>query len=468
MATISTQAPDGANLNIDIPEGTDPSKYDAMVDDVQAHYASTKQGPMESAARGALRNFPLAQQAVAAVAPYNPFSEKPTYSAEIKYLPEAAEQGKAQNPKSYYAGAAAGTFAPLAIPLVGEGLEAAPILGNAALNAGQSLSDVDLTNPTKQDLGNAAVAGVLGGGLGAVGKGIRALAPSAEELAASSTAKGLGATARNIGKVMGDNPEKQIGELGSWLNSKPGIVGLANRPGKMLNAVQAVHDEAGKTIGGIIDEVAPHATVNGAKLISELTPIADELNIIEPLAQTKVLNVIKKITDLDEAGKLDFAELQKLKGVVGKASHSDPHMEQAYGHFAQYMNDIVDAYGAKIGDAEQLAKYNAAKLDYRNASQVLPIMRRATGRELSQGPMGNSGLLGLFGLGAGVAAGHPIGGAAAALGSAVGRPIANMVGRNAALKAVPYMPAVAATGRGLTKAAQIELANALESKYREK
>ena len=43
-----------------------------------------------------------------------------------------------------------------------------------------------------------------------------------------------------------------------------------------------------------------------------------------------------------------------------------------------------------------------------------------------------------------------------------------MVGRNAALKAVPYMPAVAATGRGLTKAAQIELANALESKYREK
>jgi hypothetical protein len=132
------------------------------------------------------------------------------------------------------------------------------------------------------------------------------------------------------------------------------------------------------------------------------------------------------------------------------------------------MNGVVDEYGKIIKDPAQAAKYAEAKLDYRNASKVLPILRRAEGRDLAQGPLGNSGLLGMFGLASGVAGGHPAAGAAAMAASAIGRPIGNMLGRNAALKAVPYMPAIAAGGRGLNQAAQTELADFLTSKLGKK
>ena len=136
---------------ISLPEGytlDDPSPR--LPEGYTLDHPAPEQGMIESAARGALRNFPGAQQAAAAAAPilskYG-LAAKPTYGAELQHLTEAAEQGKAQNPASYYAGAGAGTLAPLAIPEVAAGLEAAPIIGNAALNATQSLSDVNLSKP---------------------------------------------------------------------------------------------------------------------------------------------------------------------------------------------------------------------------------------------------------------------------------------------------------------------------------
>ena len=132
--------------------------------------ASEAPGAVESFGRGLLRNIPLGQQAAAAIAPINPWSDKKDYSGEMAHLTDAAEQAKAQNGGAYYTGAAAGTLLPLAIPGVGEALEAAPIKGNAALGAIQGVSDADVVKNPGQAAGNAAIGGGIGAIMGQLGK----------------------------------------------------------------------------------------------------------------------------------------------------------------------------------------------------------------------------------------------------------------------------------------------------------
>ncbi len=432
-----------------------------------------QQSGLESAARGALRNVPLGQQAAAAIAPVNPFSEKPTYGAELEHLTRAAEAGKVQNPKSYAAGATLGTIAPLAIPGAGEALEAAPILGNAALSAIQSQSDTNLTKPTGENLKEAGIAATLGGGIGAIGKGLNFVAPTEQEIAARSTASGIGATSRQLRQMMGADPDAKLKQLGLWLNGlKTGagekVVDFANRPGKMLKLINVVHDEAGQAVGKVIDEVAPHVPVKADAIKAELTPILEAVADINPQAEAKVGGIFKRLTKLEDTGKLNFKNLQKLKSHVGQNMGDEPAMAQAYGVLAEHMNKLVDAYGNLVSDPLKRAEYEVAKTHYKNASQVIPIMERAEALDLARGPLGNAGLLGMFGLASGTAAGHPAAGAAGMAASAIGRPVANMLGRNAALKAVPYTKGIAAGAKGLSQASQLELSNYLESLYGKK
>lgn len=41
MATLHVKAPDGKTLNVNVPEGTDPSQYDAMAEEAVSHYSSS-------------------------------------------------------------------------------------------------------------------------------------------------------------------------------------------------------------------------------------------------------------------------------------------------------------------------------------------------------------------------------------------------------------------------------------------
>jgi hypothetical protein len=431
-------------------------------------------GALEASARGALRNFPLAQQAAAAIAPVNPFSEKETYGEELRHLTRAAEASKAAHPVAYGTGAVAGTVAPLLIPGVGAGLEAAPILGNAALGMIGSQSDTDLTAPTLDNAKDAAIAGTIGAAAGGIGKGIRALAPSAQDIQAGSTAAGIGTTPRKLlgSGFMGKNPQADLADLGEWINrAGPGgkpLIALADKPGEILSKVQHVHDVSGAEIGALIDRIAPDTPIPAAGVTSKLHVVADELNIISPEAEKKVLNLITKINNLQGEGKLNFDNLYKLKGLAWKAAKNDENVIPAYGVIADHINGMVDEFGAQIGDKGVRAAYEVSKHNYKNASRLLPILRYAEAKEIAGGPLGNAGLLGLFGLGAGVASGNPIAGAAAMAASSVGRPIANQVGRNAMMKTVPYMPQIAAAGNKLNTAAQLELTNALESKFGKK
>src|ERR1700686_2519167 len=81
---------------------------------------------LESFGRGAANNVPLAPQAISALSPGD-------YSPNLAQWNQKAAAAKATNPVSYGAGAVTGAIAPLAIPVVGEAMEAAPMATNAAL-----------------------------------------------------------------------------------------------------------------------------------------------------------------------------------------------------------------------------------------------------------------------------------------------------------------------------------------------
>ena len=525
--------------------GFDPDAYLAA--------KGPQQSGLESAARGALRNVPFAQQAAAAVAPINPFAEKGNYSDELAHLTEAAEQGKAQNPKSYYAGATAGTVAPMLLPMVGGALKSgagtmaalelaggAGAAGGAANAASQSVSDVNLTKPTGRDAANAAMAAALGGTLGkmfggpkvapSIGKEAENLAapaasavvpdvaqeasgaaaipdvlktaatsavpapqvpqrfgmthkplapdfvPSHGRLSASMVAQGLGGTPRQQMKLyIGKDPVEALNGIGAWMKTADNgksVVGLMDRPGELLQRIQAVHDSAGKAIGDVIEKVAPGANADGGQLAFQLDHLLE--GTYNPTAEHTIAKLQSQIQKAEEAGRLDFQALQKIKSSFGKEASAASHdqggaaIKEAYGILNQYMNDAVEQFGANVKDPSIMAKYAKAKIDYTKSSNLLPLLRYQEAKELMGGPGGHVTLLGL--LEKAVHEGAEV----------LGVPAPQKIVKNAFLKAgsefaPPVAPppvagaaapvATAVSGNAMKQAAQLELANALESKF---
>lgn len=495
--------------------------------DFQAAQEKPDEGALMAAGRGAVRNFPLAQQAIAASAPINPWTQEKEYGKEMEHMTQAAEASKAAHKVAYGLGAGIGTAAPAFIPGVGEALEAAPFAANAGLAALQSQSDTNLTNPTAKDALNAGVAGLVGGTVGkaanyyfakpageaiaskAGSEAAQEAAPAAEKLAeaapkaigpvkeidgmavpykpvapdfvppaervkASQYAIGFGGTPRQWLKVFkGKDPITEVNKLGDWVTAKPGLVETFDRPGELLNKIETIHESSGKEIGKMIDAVAPTVQVPKGSIIPELQKISDE-SFMNDKAQSAVNKLIEKINDSEAAGKLDFANLQKLKGIVGKEAGSrtaEPAVKDAYGVLARYMNDVVDQYGQRMADPKMLSRYNAAKLDYKNASNLLPILNYQEMRELMQGAKGGFSLRSLLG--------H--------IAESVVSP--KQIMRNMALKTAPstanfvqkvgapiagaartVTSPIAATGRALSpnmgKAAQLELSNFLQNKFK--
>lgn len=505
-----------------------------------AEKTAPDEGALVAAGRGALRNFPGAQQLAAAAAPINPFSEKKNYSDEMQHLNEAAEASKAAHGVAYGTGAVAATAAPLLIPGVGAALESAPFIGNAALGALSAASDVNLTKPTVGDFasvgGQALMAGGIGAGLHGVGKLLGRTAapvekaaieaaektvPAAEEMAAaapapkiepkasiagiavpskkvasdftpnaqrvyaSTLAGGLGGTPRQLMRIFGkENPVEALNRIGNWMDTAgpkgTSLHGLLDRPGELLEKVDLVHERSGKTIGDIIDRIgdsqkfkmrAPvgenvklgQGMIDREGLMHELRDFA--LNTADPTTEARINKLISTADRLDSKPISDFRMLQQLKEMTGKQIAKDAEMSPVYGALADRMNRVVDAYGQSINNPELLAAYNKAKLDFHNASRLLPMLRYVEAREVAGGPAGHFSLRGL--LSTIVNAGTDV----------VGLPPVEQLGKNAKLKAAPIIRnivntkpksvpsnAPAVSGK-LTSVAAQELANALQSKY---
>lgn len=495
-----------------------PPAEDAVIEDV---------GATEAAARGALRNIPFGQQVAAGIAPINPFSEKKTYGEELKHLTEQAEAAKKARPGAYGAGAVAGTVAPLLIPGVAPAMAAsmpAAIASNAALGAAQSLSDANLGDLSKENIQEAAIGAGIGGVLGGAGKalmpaaraipkaiptpqaapvaeqvareGIEAAAapiqqakgvaglavpnravapdfsPSAERIYASNIAQAWGGTPRQLMKAFGKRDYvKSLNEVGAWMEKAgpegTSLHGMLDRPGELVSKVAEINKNAGKTIGGIIEDMGPVTNINRPQFRNELREFAQAT--ADPDTEARIVKLIKSSDHLSKKGISDFEMLQQIKKMAGKQIAKDPEMSEVYGFLSDKMTSLVDEYGTAVKSPELRALYGQAKTDYHQSSRILPILRYAEAKDVTGGPGGHHTMRGLLASIYNMAM------------ETVGIPDPKQIARNLYYKAAPVSKSLvgagekaraalpnARPGAALSPAAQMELVNYLQSQYNKK
>lgn len=426
-------------------------------------------GEVESFARGAGNNFPLAPQAIAALSPG-------AYSQNMSDWNAKAAQAKAANPVSYGAGAVTGAVAPLMIPGVGEALEASPIAGNALYGAATALSNKDLTNLKPEDAKDVALSSAIGGGLGAAGEGISNLLsknaqPIADRLEANATANALDLGTFGVKKLArhGQNPEEVLQEINSELQDKlPGVIGLGDTAGSKFSKLTQAHDAAGNVIGSIVDNV----TQGTANKLPEAQEAIDELqkaaSQYEGLTSARALenkaeldDAVTKLQGLQKNGKLSFDNLAALKSEIGSAYHNpnlqNHGIDQAYSILSDKIDSILDRVG--VQDPAIKPQYDRAKDIYRLTSRLLPAMQRGVSREVA----GTGGGLMNAALGAG-ALFHPLPAAAAFAGKTTMKLGAPDLAQNAAYKLMNAAKGSALPARARQAATQ-ELIDFLSSRY---
>lgn len=222
------------------------------------------QSGLESFGRAAVNNLPLGGQIGAAG---TAFANSEDYQKALADWNAKAAAGKAQNPKSYGAGAVAGTVAPLAIPGVGE----MGLAGDAALGAAYGAGNTDLTN-IPEAAKDAAIGGVTGGALGAVGKAASGALDTVGQYAgrfgenqAIKALGGSGGQIRDLGIPESRALARRATENYGLLDADMGPIGREE-------TVQAMKQQAGHDIGDIREAAgaAPHPSDVEAQIRANL------------------------------------------------------------------------------------------------------------------------------------------------------------------------------------------------------
>ncbi len=388
----------------------DPSKLSDKELEFLAANPPNSEGPskLESFSRGALNNFPLAKQAVAGL-------EEGDYSKNLGDLTEKAASAKAANPKTYGAGAVTGAMAPLAIPVVGEAMEAAPIATNAALGAANAVSDTDLSqNPaeTVKEAGKGALIGTVSSAL--LGKAGNALKEPLNDLADTQAVK----TFKLRPGMLGHMSEDEVGDLGNFTR-EAGLVDGTTR--ERLNKAMDLKQQVGAQIGD-----SGMGSMKAGFLKDYTAPLeekAQELSkLYAPEAKSEVGWYINGVKDIQQNGN-DFDGLQKLKEYYGDKAFNDDHQvvnkaaADVYTQIKSAMNDMI------MGSPEE---YQSQMTAYKHLSDLSTGLRKQLGAETAGSTGGSGGMIGsqikkLPGpirapLGAAaIATGHPIYGVMAAL-----------------------------------------------------
>ena len=448
---------------------------------------------LESAARGAGNNFPLLPQAIAeggAIA--DQFKGKdtgdkistalkalisghmdtgPAYSEHLEDWKQKAADAKKANPKSYGAGAVAGSFAPLLIPGVGEALEAAPIAGNAALGAMSAVSDTDLRKDPEGAALEALVGGATGGATAGVLKGILPSSSSLDELANKTAIKsldlpagelvdmtpaersGLGEFARDNGLVhhdnqvalerareLSDNFGQKIGEVAD----QTGAEGLRLDPAEHYKAVQGLQDKA--------DEWKSNALPGGEGQDAG-TPLPDSLKMRR--SYQGGADAIKNLP-----ANPSWNDIQALKMRVGKLAFNSKGEVVNEGMKDTYftLKDMLNSIAEKGQENPNLPdEYKAALAGYSQMHPIVKGLEKTVDAELRGGGSG-IGARGMAGVirqmpgparavagAAALATGHPILAGAAALPEIMD-PAVQSKALEMASQAAPEVQKVAARG----------------------
>ena len=361
-------------------------------------YLAEKQTPAESFGRGLLRNVPGAQQAVAAAAPYTHGlsimgqdigAAEPTYSGEMQHETKTAEQGKAQNPGAYGAGAVAATVAPAFIPVLGEAIEGSPIIANGIMGAAQSLSDANLTKNPVQNLEKAGTGAAIGAGT-AYGLGkLLGNAPENLEGAANRAAVKSGNINRGF---LGHLDKDEVDNLGDFMREH-GLVNSDAR--KSLEQAQLIKQAYGQAIGesgagatALKDpgEFIRQLSAKAANYQGEALPgVPDD---ISKMANT-YNNGIYRFIRLGKEPTYD--DLQMLKSNYGDIAFNSDHTV-ANPAAADIYFTLRDAMKSIVKDAPE--KYGKILKGYSLANEVVNGLTKKVGAET-----GGSQGIGALGMG---------------------------------------------------------------------
>lgn len=210
------------------------------------YQVDTEEAPseLESFGRGAANNFPLAPQAIAAGESATGLGDEGGYSKNLENWNAKAATAKSANPISYGAGAVTGAVAPLALPGVGEALEAAPIAGNAVYGGLNAISNTDLLKNPSQ----AAKQAAMGAGIGAGTAGlVKAAMPEAQTLENLSNKRAVASIDMPAGHLVDKTPaERDV--LGQFLRDND-LVGKNKEA--VLDKARDLSDTFGEKIGEI-------------------------------------------------------------------------------------------------------------------------------------------------------------------------------------------------------------------------
>jgi hypothetical protein len=349
--TLEADAPDGSTLEIDIPDGTDPSLYPHMVDDAMAHYTSQHPGNLESFGRGAANNFPLANQAIAALSPGD-------YSGNIKGLADEAALAKENNPVPYYGGAVVGGVAPMAIPGVGT------IAGGAALGAADAVGNTDVLKHPGEALRQGAVGGVLGG---AITGGLNKLAPgalSAESLTTRAEKNAVQSAGLNP-KAMEDTGKFQ--KMGSFINDRRNLIdgSLESRHA----AAEAAEKSIGEQVGALKDRAASYT--NPADVQSFTDPLMEKAShfadYMDPYFKAEGNVYQHGAQDIQRKG-MTMEGLQELKTAYGNRAFNNKTGEVKSDAAKDVWVQVTKAMDNLMG--KSAPEYQAAKTQYEQIRQV--------------------------------------------------------------------------------------------------
>ena len=330
MANYTVQGPDGAQHVISGPDGASDAE---VIQQAQNLFNPSK---LESFGRGVENNFPLANQAIAAGSAA--LGDK-SYSQNLAEQNKDIATAKQANPVTYDAGAVTGAIAPLALPGVGEAMEAAPVASNAALGAANAIGNTDLAQKPMEGLKQAGEGALVGG---AIGKILPTGTNAAADLESYANKKGV--QALNLKPGMLGIPEDELEDLGATAHNLGLVEG--STPERAAKAEDLLNQ-----VGAQIQDIG-----GGSQPLTDASPFVDALHshlqesseIYGADANPEATMYRQGIANLQQPN-LTFDKLQQLKNAYGSRAFDqmgnvrNDAAANVYGQIKDAMKSIVDS-----------------------------------------------------------------------------------------------------------------------------
>lgn len=416
-----------------------------------------------AAGRGALDALPFGDKAAAGVESALDSTNSKTYKDYLSELDTLVGADKAQHPIAHYAGEAAGTVAPLAIPGVGEALTGDSLAARAGIGAAiggaqgasNNRNPDSLVSDIAKGAGVGAVAqpivGALGDAVGGIGSKI---ADSKLGSRASATlfaqTNGLNPMAlRKLAAAAGEDPEAAVNAMADKLQQivPPHYYSPTSSINEKYAILNGIKEQAGKTIGAARDAASTQDFPEGKEAIQDLMSKADNWqDIANPEGADNLKNAAAMLQAADNKGVLNFDNMQSIKSKVGEGFNNPntmkPGTSDTYATLSSHLDKALDRMAPTNPNIDPAA-FADAKAKYALTSKIMPMMMRGAGREVNSAL---SPMKAMAGLGS-VALGHPAGAVATGMKAAqeLGAPElpANLgMMANNALKSGAHLPNV--------------------------